>query len=379
MIKFNTLSIVFFSAIILSCSSSKKALERGNYYDAVIKAVGKLRKNPDHKKSLETLKMAYPLAVNYYKTEVANIQASNRQFKWGETVKIYETVNNMGDEIRRSPGALSIIRNPHRYSTKLLKAKNLAAEESYDEGNRLLNELDRNESKNAYFRYRDADYYVPGYKDVKEKLRIAKEYATLNVVLEQIPVRGRFSLSADFFQDQVESYLRNGLRNEFVRFFTPQEVEQYKLNDVDQILSLYFDDFVVGQVAYFKETKEYRQDSVKVGEVTVEGEKEPVYGTVTANYTLNRAELVSNGLLAMRILNPDGQSVIASNKFPGQFTWFVEWGSYNGDDRALTKEQIKLAGLQFRPPPSKQDLFIEFTKPIYSQLTNRLARFYSQY
>ncbi len=379
MAKFNLIAIILFTGLIVSCSTGKKALERGNYYEAVIQAVERLRKNPDHKKSRETLKMAYPLAISYYKSELGNVAASNSRFKWGETVRIYETINRMGDEIRRSPGALKVIRNPERYSSKLTEAKKYAAEESYAEGMRLLNEFDRNASKEAYFRFRDADNYVPGYKDVAQKIPQAKEYATLKVVIEQIPVRGRFALSADFFQDQVEGFLRNGIRNEFVRFFTPQEADQYRLDDVDQIISLYFDDFVVGQIAYSKETKEYTKDSVVVGEVVVEGVKQDVYGTVSAELTVNRAEVVSQGVLAMRILDAGSNAVVISDKFPGSFTWFVEWGNYNGDERALSKDQIRLCGLQFRPPPSKQDMFIELTRPIYSQLTNRLQRFYGQY
>jgi len=30
-------------------------------------------------------------------------------------------------------------------------------------------------------------------------------------------------------------------------------------------------------------------------------------------------------------------------------------------------------------PPARQDLFVEFTKPIYTQLTNELKRFYNRY
>ena len=379
MAKFNLIAIIFLSGIVLSCSSGKKQLERGDYYDAVIKAVERLRKNPDNKKSRETLKLAYPLAIQYYQGELGNIASSNRQFKWGETVRIYETINRMGDEIRRSPGALSIIKNPDRYSSKLTEAKQKAAEESYAAGMRLINEYDRNASKDAYYRFQDADRYVPGYKNVRQQLPLAKEYATLKVVIEQIPVRGRYSVSADFFQDQVEGFLRNGIRNEFVRFYTPREADQNQLNDIDQIISIYFDDFVVGQVAYSKETKEYTRDSVVVGEVIIDGEKRDVFGTVSADLTVNRAEVISQGLLAMRVLEADNNAVVISDKFPGSFTWFVEWGSFNGDDRALSKDQLRICRLQFTPPPSNQDMFIEFTRPIYGQLTSRLQRFYRNY
>ena len=76
--------LVFVTLIVLfsACSSGKKAYERGDYYGAVMKAVNRLRQNPDHKKSMEILKEAYPLAVGYYESQAKNEIASNSNFKW---------------------------------------------------------------------------------------------------------------------------------------------------------------------------------------------------------------------------------------------------------------------------------------------------------
>ena len=52
--------------VLSACSSGKSTFEHGNYYEAVIVSVNRLRKNDDHKKSVETLQQAYPLAVRFY-------------------------------------------------------------------------------------------------------------------------------------------------------------------------------------------------------------------------------------------------------------------------------------------------------------------------
>jgi hypothetical protein len=70
---------------------------------------------------------------------------------------------------------------------------------------------------------------------------------------------------------------------------------------------------------------------------------------------------------------------LLTEKIPGSYTWFCRWGNYNGDSKALTKEQINLCQGRELMPPMPQDLFIEFTKPIYSQLTSRLNSFYNNY
>jgi len=71
--------------------------------------------------------------------------------------------------------------------------------------------------------------------------------------------------------------------------------------------------------------------------------------------------------------------VLTAEKFPGEFVWYCEWGSYNGDERALTSKQLKISKLKEIAPPQPQDLFIEFTRPIYNQLTNKINSFYRNY
>ncbi len=364
-----------------ACTSGKKSFEKGDYYSSVLKAVERLRKNPDHKKSKETLRIAYPAAVEYLNSEVNNLQASGQRFKWGKIVNAYEQVNRMSDEIRRSPGALKVIPNPSRFYSRLENARSSAAEEHYATGLRLLNPNNRESSKNAHEQFQRAIGFKPGYKDSQQKLAEAREYATLKVVLDQIPVPGRYSLSANFFQDKVEEFLRGGgiYQNEFLRFYTPQQADRANLNDADHILSMYFDDFTVGNVFRKETIREVSRDSVEVGDVIVEGENRPVFGTVRAELKTNRVEIVSEGQLNVRITDANTNSVLLRDNIPGTYVWFAEWATFSGDDRALTDQEFRLTKLRIVPPPPKQELFIEFTRPIYGQLTQKLNNFYRRF
>jgi len=362
------------------CSSGKKAFEKGDYYESVLKSVERLRKNPKHKKSRETLKYAYPSALEYLTDEINNLKAGSRRLKWGGVVNAYEQINRMADEIRKSPGARAVIKSPDRYSSQLTQAKNNAAEEHYAEGNRLINPNNRDASKDAFYLYQKALGYVPGYKDADKKMNEARDYATLKVVLEQIPVPGRYSLSANFFEDKVEQFLRGGgiYKNDFLRFYTPREAENIRLK-ADHILRLNFEDFVVGQIFKKESTRELSRDSVEVGEVKVDGKTYPSYATVKADYTVHRAEVVSEGILAVRVIDARNNGMLLREKLPGTFVWFVEWASFNGDERALTDDEYRLTKKRRVSPPPAQDMFIEFTRPIYNQLTNRLNTFYRRY
>lgn len=365
---------------LFSCSSGKKAFERGEYYNSVLKSVNRLRQNPDHKKSRGALKRGYPLAVQTLLTDAENSSASNARFKYRDALYAYQKINTMGDEIRHSPGALQVIPNPKNVSSKIATLKQQAAEESYNEGLIALSRKTRDDAKNAYYYLKDANEFAPGYKNVVERMEEALFIATLKVVVEQIPVPTRYELSANFFQDKVEEYLHTEFRsNPFVKFYTPKEAESEQLPYVDQYLRLQFDDFSVGQTHLERNTVTYSKDSVVVGTVTLEdGTKVDAYNTVHAKFTVNHKEVMSNGLLSMAAYDANSDAVLTHRKFPGEFVWYTEWGSFNGDERALTEGQLAIAGSQEVPPPPPQDLFIEFTRPIYDQLVKALNQFYSQ-
>jgi len=208
----------------------------------------------------------------------------------------------------------------------------------------------------------------------------AKFQATLKVVVEQIPVPGRYSLSVDFFQDQVESYMRKQIKNEFVRVYTPKEAKVEKLPYVDQVVRIMFDDFVVGQTRLVEKIVEVSKDSVEVGSVKLDdGTEKKAYNTVKASLHTYRKELVSNGQVSMRIVNPESNAVIRHRKFEGSYTWFANWGTYKGDERALSDEQIKMTKRKARNPPERQDLFVAFTRPILNDLTREIQSFYKKY
>ncbi len=370
------ISVLVFSA----CSSGKKAYERGDYYEAVLKSVSRLRQNPDHSKSLEALKNAYPLAVEFYENEARNEIASNSNYKWKNAIQSYSYINTLYEAIRQCPGCKKAVPNPKNYYSEIGPLKEKAAEESYTAGIDALMKGNRNDAKKAYFNFVDAQNFVPGYKDVIEYLDKAKDVATLKVILEQIPVPARYNLSGGFFQDKVEEFLRsNYTEGTFIRFYTPEEANVVKLASADQIIRIQFDDFSVGNSSLKEKEETVTKDSVKVGEAKIDGKVVPVYNTVKAKLTTYRKELTSNGLLSMIVVDAKTSGVLTHRKFNGEYVWVSQWARFNGDDRALSDQQLKMCKLREQQPPNPQDLFLEFTKPIYNQLVPAIKGFYQNY
>ncbi len=268
LLKFTAIFAILASMVILeSCSSGKKALGRGNYYESVMLSINRLRRNPDHKKSRETLSYSYPLSLQFYEENVRNLQARNDPNKWTGIMESYSRINSMYEEIRRAPGALKVIPNPKNYYNELADARNNAAEESYQIGLAEMSKNTRMAGKEAYRAFQRADGFVNGYKDVTRKMEDAYWLATLKVLIAPIPVtNARVQLSANFMEDKIHEYLKTNPVDEFVRFMTPADLEQLNMMP-DQVLQLHFDEFTIGEVYTVEKQIEASKDSVVLATV----------------------------------------------------------------------------------------------------------------
>ncbi len=376
------LLIIFIGSIVISCTSSKTLYEKGNYYEAVMRSVEKLRKNPNNKSEREALANAYPQAVNSFMDELENNDQANKAFKITNAVYIYERLNGMYESIQRSPGAQDVIQNPKKYYKTLEKIKPDAAEEQYAAGMQQLEFYNRENAKQAYYYFLQADKFIPGYKYVGEKIDEAYQRSILHVVANLKPVQSRtYELSADVFYKQVNNTLKQIENNEFIRFYTPEQAKSNNLQNPDQILEINFEDFVVGETHTLETREKMEQDSVNIGEITLDsGRKKEVIGTVSAEVVIYKMDMSSRGIVNLSITkNGLDNKDLAYHDFPGEFVWFHEWGNFNGDERALTVRQLDLCKNRPVNPPPPQQLFVEFTKPIHQQLHGRLIAFYKNY
>jgi hypothetical protein len=412
----------------------------GNYYSSVMQSVTKLRKSPKNKKSRESLSIAYPLAVDQFLSEVNRMKIGEDRFKNGKIVDSYKLLNNMHDEIRRCPAALQIYSNPEDFYSQLKYHAEQAANERYLAGEEALAMNSRAYAIEAYDHFVQADLYMPGYRDVKAKIEEALYHATLRVLVDQVPVPTmQAGLSAQFFQDQIEQFLFNYQGNPFIRFYSTKDqnltepdqilVFQFddfvvgQVNNQERIIEASQDSVILARIPKSSvETQSQNEQKVVIChsppdhpentrtiEVPVsalqahidhgdkigpcEGDagnlassprngnvpKEEyinVYGTVKAVFRENTREVISRGLLSMRIMDAKSNTVALHEKFPGEFVWINQWGSFNGDERALTVEQLKIANHQPMQPPPPQNLFMEFCKPIYGQVTSKVGSYY---
>jgi hypothetical protein len=104
-----------------------------------------------------------------------------------------------------------------------------------------------------------------------------------------------------------------------------------------------------------------------------------IYNTVKATLYYSRKTTTSKGIVSFKIIDAKTNALLAIEKMPGEYVWASEWATFNGDERALTSQQLQLCKQKEKVPPPPQDLFIEFTRPIYEQVTTKIRNFYKNY
>jgi hypothetical protein len=382
----NLYLITLLLSFILACSAGKQALQRGDYLKSVEQAVGRLQSSPGNRKARETLARAYPQLTRYYEDQIAQAKRGIDPLRWENVSLYYGFLEQAYEMIQRSPAALTVIPNPRNYQMDLNASRVKAAEARYALGMQFLDKAragDRQAAKQAYEHFQVAMEYQPNFRDSDQMMLEARDLATVYVLVEPIPMHSRsLNLTSEFFQNQIVEYVRNTTFSPFVHFYGLGELNATG-QEPDQVVRMAFDDFVVGQATIRERVLKREVDSVVVGTVTVnEGGKEiekDVYGSVSAEVHMFEKTLTSTGLLDVQIIDPRRRSTISQRKFPGTFEWRDRWGYFNGDERALTDEdrQTVRTRREVMPPPPQQ-LFIEFTKPIYNQVTTFLRNYYNR-
>ncbi len=377
-------TIVLFLSIIpvfVSCSKSgRRALESGEYFNAVLQSIEKLKRDPDNSKALEVLPNAYKYASLDLLEDINRAKNANQQFKYERVLEDYQKLNEMHDKIETCVSCRNIVKASSHFS-EFDEAREIAAIERYNFGNDLLQKGTMNSGRLAYDSFEILFRYAPDYKDVRIKIEEALFQGSYHVVVEPPIVNSKlYQFSNEYFQGRIDEFLQTNRRlNKFIRFYQPIEAKTLKLVP-DHVVKLEFIDFVVGETIVNNEKKTVTsKDSVKTGTAKIEGKNVDVYSKVNATITKSQKTVRSRGLLSMEIYDFKTNKSLIKEQLPGEFYWNNSWASFNGDERALTKEELNLTRNREELPPPPQQMFIEFCKPIYDQFTYRIKRFYEKY
>ena len=364
-----------------ACSSGKRMFEKGDYDGAVMQASQRLKLSPNNAKAKSTLKNAYTMALKTHLDAIQQADNYKTENYYDIVLSNYTALYNLEQTIKFCPACLNVISNLYEVAVKLTQTKKEALEFYYKRGNNYLTLGGKENARKALIDFNKVVSIQYDYRDIGTQVNQAKWEASEKIIIRHIPMHSRtFSISNEFFEKKILEYCYNTIQvNRLVQFLTPEEAKREHVDNPDQIIDIYFDDFIVGQTYVKENNQEFKKDSVIIGTTIINGKEQSVYGSVKASVRSFEKSVLSSGLLNLSISSPNSNSTLLTEKIPGSYIWVCKWGNYNGDNRALSKDQINMCQGKELMPPMPQDLFIEFTKPIYSQLTSRLNSFYNSY
>ncbi|MES2794630.1 MAG: hypothetical protein V4683_01625 [Bacteroidota bacterium] len=381
----NRIIIILMLFGIISCrKTGTKALEKGNYYQAVMQAAEKLKSDPKNEKALQVLPNAYNSAVEELLSDISRNQNANLQFRWENVLDYYNQLNRMQETIERCTACRRIV-SPKTFYKETESVRESAVNERISLADRLLNTAkstnNKLDARSAYNHYEKVLNFAPNTIDIRNKLNEALFFGSYHVVLEQARINSRmYQYSNEYFLSKVDEFAKNNRRlNKFIRFYTPEEAKTENLKP-DHIVRLEFVDFIVGETLIQTDRQTLTsKDSVKTGDATIGGKKVAVYGKVNATLIKNKKTVRSAGVLLMEMIDYQSNRLIKKEELGGEFIWINDWANFNGDERALSTADKLAIKMKEELPPPPQTLFIEFTKPIYDQLTVKIKQFYDKY
>lgn len=370
-------ALAVIALLFASCNPSMQAFKKGNYYDATLKAVKQLRTNPDSKNALEVIQKSYPMELDYEKQHIKQLSISNHPDKYFNIAETYTRLNELADEITRCPAALEVLKPVVYFHTQLQKAEELAWDEQYQASQQLMDTGNYLDARLAVKRLEWIKERNPNYKNLSESLNEAYDLATLKtLVLLKPELHESYDIDSYVFYERLFDYLNKNAKKEFIQFYQPDLAKKIRLNP-NEILSIQFLDFNIGRLIESESEKKYESDSVKVGSYTGnDGNEYDAYGVVKATVYTNEQELPGKALMELTITDANTNEVLASQKFQSEYHWKNKWATFNGDERAVPEDLLKLTERKQQMPPRPQEMFLLLSDPIFNDASNYLRSYY---
>jgi len=375
-----SLAIVVMS-IVISCTSSSKYLEQGNYDKAISKSVKTLMKKPDKNDEIKTLKKAFSLANKRDLDRIRQLKLSGQPDIFDNLVDNYSRLISRQDLVERLPNeVLAKIRFKHvDYNAELVEAKKKAAEYFYARGNKLLETGNKIDARNAYSDFIRVKHYFPAYYRIDSKIEQA-EYKGTNNVIFYIQNESRTALPEDFENEILKVSLKK-LNKQWLNFDTwENENVNYDYSIYLSIKEIVTSPDLVKEIHYKEEKTiqdgyEYVLDENGNVKKDTSGNdiKVPSYKVISCNIIetkMNKSARVGGSL---DFYDNRDRQLIKTMPVATEFVFDYSTAFAQGDARALKKETKRKIGMKPVPFPTDLQMIFDTNEDLKAKVKNIIA------
>ncbi|MDB5202215.1 MAG: hypothetical protein JWQ27_1624 [Ferruginibacter sp.] len=365
--------------ILVSCGSTKNYLERSDEDKALLDAVRKLNKSAADENATQALPVLYSNITASHLAKIKSYQTGKDINRWDKIIREYEDLQEAYNALINSTAAFRLV-NPRNFNTELLESRQAAADEYYAEGERLLQNGDRDNAKQAYAYFKKTEKFVPSYKDARRKMDEAYENAIVDVIINPVQDNSFFfntgwgnsgyNYSNEYFQQTLLRELQNENSNGryAARFYTDWEARRDNVTP-DWVVNLTLRDM---DIPYPSNNSYRRNVSAQVQNGTDTAGR-PIYKTVYATVNTTRQSFTARATMEMSIKDIASGRLIANRSIREDYRWEQERGSYSGDSRALSQNDWNIINnTNSYNQPRKEDVLNELYRKIYPQVKNNI-------
>ncbi len=242
-------------SLFISCASSKKLLEKGEYDKAITKSADILRKNPNDSKEFQVLKEAYNKANRFNNERVQFLKKENRSENSYEIYQLYTLLNRRQQEVESLPAKLQNQFNYVNYDDDIIQYKKAAADNMYQQGLQYLKTGIRENARLAYSQFVRVKNIYSDYRNVNQLMDEAHFAGTTNILFRinnqtniQLPANieddilnislkdlNTFWLNYDTYPDSLIRYNYYVELNLKKIHITPEVIEKKYYSDIKKI------------------------------------------------------------------------------------------------------------------------------------------------
>jgi len=351
------LSFILCSILIFSCTNAKKLYQKGRYDEAVVLAAKKLGKKPNDASTLDILQNAYRFAVEDHESRIRNYSNSNSDLRFENIYREYTSLQYLYEAIRRSPSVYSVVQ-PTDYSSYITTYKEEAGNARFERGLELLDQNNKQSSREAYYEFQKALALKPGDLSIKQKMEESYANAVTHVVI--LPLTrygyqyGSYNFDYQNFNYNILRYLNNNSRSQFVKYYSQSGPGSQDVQP-DDIVDMKFSDVNIGRYHDQRSTREVSKQVVAKEIVIKKDSVVKEYITVKAKITTTTRTIQANALLQATVRDYNDRR-LWSDTYRGDYSWTYTFSTYTGDERALGEEDKKLINQKEQWPPSNDEI-----------------------
>ncbi len=376
--KYIYLYISLASFLIAACNTSKNSAAI-NEDKSLLSAVKKLDKDPANENLKNSVISLYNSTSKIHLDKIEVYNTLTEPTKWDKLIKEYNVLNNLAAYVTNSKIAFNIIKAPV-YNNEILAAKQMGAQVYYDLGVENLKAGDKQSSRSAYYAFKKANEFVPGYKDLRQQMAVAYQNSIIKVVINPVRDFSYYSnrtswntfgnnFNYDFFQRNLVRDLGGyNSKKASALFYTDMEAARENINP-DWEIDLTWVDLYIPEPA----TNRYTRNVSRQIQTGSDTSGKAIYQTVYATLDIVKRYFNATGDMEVRIIDVNERKTITTNRFTSRFNWQEEYATYSGDSRALSNNEYALLNNNSYRIPRKEDILDRIAEDIFPQVKSRIS------